>query len=99
MRERRDDVADLVLVKRAHGALSAGMADLGASASGALLGHSGSATTARYAHLVESSRKRAAETVSGAIAAALGATATPTLDGQHIRETDSGTVLPFERRA
>jgi integrase len=38
---------------------------------GALLGHTDSATTARYAHLVESSRKRAAGAVSSAIAAAL----------------------------
>ncbi|GJG87443.1 hypothetical protein tb265_26240 [Gemmatimonadetes bacterium T265] len=38
---------------------------------GALLGHMDSATTARYAHLVDSSRKRAAELTSGAVAAAL----------------------------
>jgi integrase len=39
---------------------------------GALLGHVDVATTARYAHLVDSSRKRAAEMTSRAVAAALG---------------------------
>jgi integrase len=38
---------------------------------GALLGHTDSATTARYVHLVESARKGAAESTSAAIAAAL----------------------------
>jgi integrase len=38
---------------------------------GALLGHTNVSTTARYAHLVESSRKRAAELTSAAVASAL----------------------------
>lgn len=41
---------------------------------GALLGHADSASTSRYAHLVESSRKWAAEQTSTAIAAALSGT-------------------------
>jgi integrase len=39
---------------------------------GSLLGHTDASTTARYAHLVESSRKRAAEMTSTAVADALG---------------------------
>jgi integrase len=50
---------------------------------GALLGHTDSATTARYAHLVESSRKRAAEQTSAAIATAL--------VGRAVREQEAQT--------
>lgn len=65
---------------------------------GALLGHTDSATTARYAHLVDSSRKRAAELTSGAVAAALAGgvatgDATPSARGPVAR------VLPFARGA
>jgi integrase len=58
---------------------------------GALLGHVDSATTARYAHLVESSRKRAAELTSAAVAAALAGAVAPV--DQH------RDVLPFAKRA
>jgi integrase len=59
---------------------------------GALLGHSDSATTARYAHLVDSSRKRAAELTSRAVATALSGGGSPVTDtGNH--------VLPFARGA
>ena len=58
---------------------------------GALLGHADSATTARYAHLVESSRKRAAELTSAAVAAALAGAPDPDLK--------SPDVLPFTKRA
>ncbi len=58
---------------------------------GALLGHVDSATTARYAHLVESSRKRAAELTSAAVATALA--------GARDRAIDSPDVLPFAKRA
>lgn len=44
---------------------------------GALLGHTDSATTARYAHLVESTRKRAAEFTSMAVEAALAGSGSP----------------------
>ena len=60
---------------------------------GALLGHTDSATTARYAHLVDSSRKRAAELTSGAVAAALAGVAAA-------GDAPGGPrVLPFARPA
>lgn len=59
---------------------------------GALLGHGHSATTSRYAHLVDSARKRAAESTSAAVAAALAAgVATASAPA-------SADVLPFKRR-
>jgi integrase len=45
---------------------------------GALLGHADVATTARYAHLVESRRREAAEQTAAAIAAALGSPSSAT---------------------
>jgi integrase len=62
---------------------------------GALLGHTNSATTARYAHLVDSARKRAAEQTSGAIAAALAGN--PADDAPH--PMGARDVLPFAKRA
>lgn len=61
---------------------------------GALLGHTDSATTARYAHLVDTSRKRAADLTSKAVAAALaGGEAIPQSDPEY---SQRGTrVLPF----
>ncbi|HEY0779360.1 MAG TPA: site-specific integrase, partial [Gemmatirosa sp.] len=64
---------------------------------GALLGHTDSATTARYAHLVDSSRKRAAELTSGAVAAAL-AGAAVTVDVERERR-GTGRLLTFARGA
>jgi hypothetical protein len=71
---------------------------------GALLGHTDSATTARYAHLVDTSRRRAADSVSGAVAAALAG-----IDSLAAPSTDRGlgdprvlerpTALPFQQRA
>ena len=68
---------------------------------GALLGHTDSATTARYAHLVDSSRKRAAELTSGAVAAALagGATMGEASDVPSMGRTATGRVLAFVRPA
>lgn len=60
---------------------------------GAMLGHTDSATTARYAHLTQSNAlRRAADATSGTVAALL--------DGE--RQDDAGPsadVLPFPRRA
>ena len=71
---------------------------------GALLGHTDSATTARYAHLIGTSRRRAADSVSGAVAAALAGSAS--LDGAAAdRREGAGptqgslTALPFRERA
>ena len=58
---------------------------------GALLGHLDSATTARYAHLVDSSRKSAAELTSAAVAAALAGTVASV--------DEHRDVLPFAKRA
>ena len=59
---------------------------------GALLGHTDSATTARYAHRGDSSRKRAAELTSGAVAAALAGVAVDSVAA-------GARVLPFARPA
>jgi len=63
---------------------------------GALLGHTDAATTARYAHLLESSRKRAAETVSGAVAAALAGRVSPALGDRPVRGARPGTAVRLE---
>ena len=69
---------------------------------GALLGHTDSATTARYAHLVDSSRKRAAEQTSAAVAAALAGHSAALATPEHGSGDASGerpNVLQFARRA
>lgn len=64
---------------------------------GALLGHTDSATTARYVHLVESSLQRAAGAVSAAVAAALAGPLTPASDSQPPGDERTGNVLRFAR--
>ena len=64
-----------------------------------LLGPTDAATTARYAHLVESSRKRAAGAVSSAIAAALAGHSLRTPDDPNAQGAKGATILPFELRA
>ncbi|AHG91852.1 protein of unknown function DUF4102 [Gemmatirosa kalamazoonensis] len=64
---------------------------------GALLGQTDSATTARYAHLVESSRKRAAEQTSAAVATALAA-GTPAARGSDSESVTRVRVLHLPHR-
>ena len=66
---------------------------------GALLGHTDTASTARYAHLADSSRHRAAGIVSGEIAAKLIGQASPGIGGQQAQDAAPATVLPFVRKA
>jgi integrase len=66
---------------------------------GALLGHTDTASTARYAHLADSSRHRAAGAVSSAIAAALrGQEASAAGRGQ-AQDAAPPTILPLVRKA
>lgn len=66
---------------------------------GALLGHTDSATTARYAHLVETAQTSAAEVTSAAVAAALAGKppAAQSEDGGESSGPRVAQVLPFAR--
>lgn len=58
---------------------------------GSLLGHQDSTTTARYAHLIEDSRKRSADLISSAIKAMLSGSMSP-------EEQASTNIMPFLRQ-
>lgn len=64
---------------------------------GALLGHADASTTARYAHLAGSTRKRAADAVAAHVAAAL--SGTRGVDGRRSETGGDAVVLPFVRGA